>query len=429
MSKKRGQQDSEQPSEQENTERSTGESIESSRPAVGAGDAPSASPQTTAAVAEPEPAASEPLSAQPSAMAGEKVAPVSHRLWLALLALLLALVACGGVVALVYMDRNIQYYLEHRTYPASGEQLNEGLKNLQSRIDADSRALRQELSTLSLRADEQGRFEQRLQAAIDAFAQDSQRLQNQLNELQRTSREDWQLAEVEYLLRLANQRLLTEGDVTGVEALLSSADRIVRELDNVSLFPVREALAADLVAIRAVPRVDREGVYLQLAALSQQSMSLPLLPVGGYQRTQPPAPETVIDGDAPLWQRLMVRAQASFERFSGYFRLNTQRSEPLQELLTPDEEVYLRQNLRLMMEQAQLALLKGQQRVFDSSLSASLEWLERYFSHNTQAALSMVQQIEQLQRLQLDPERPDISGSLKAIKAFNEQLHRRGGAQ
>ncbi|MCL6416133.1 uroporphyrinogen-III C-methyltransferase [Aestuariirhabdus sp. Z084] len=354
------------------------------------------------------------------------------RSWLALIALLLALVACLGVLALVYMDRDIQYYLQHRAYPETEQQLETELKDLATRVDSRHSELSQELEQkfegLASLPDAQQQLQDQLAATDQTLTQNSERLQRQLQELQRTSRDDWQLAEVEYLLRLANQRLLTEGDVGGVEALLASADLIVRNLDNVSLFPVREALAADLVAVRAVPKLDQEGVYLQLAALADEAMRLPLLPVGGYemapQETEDAAQQTTTE-EAPLWQRLGSRMQQSFSRFKQYFRLNTQRSEPLQELLTPNEEVYLRQNLRLMMEQAQLALLKGQQRVYDASLSSSLDWLQQYFSYNNQASLSMVQQLEQLQSLQLNPELPDISGSLKAIQAFNEQLHRR----
>ncbi|WP_426415149.1 uroporphyrinogen-III C-methyltransferase [Aestuariirhabdus sp. LZHN29] len=470
MSKKRGKHDSEKPSEQESPELSTDESTELSPPNNPAdverdGAEPPSTPvepkvadalaeeseqsaATTEAVSrvsdEQIQAAALAAATRPSPHAkkgedsvsradalkstGEAVPPkvaTGGRSWLALLALVLAFVACAGVAALVYMDRDIQYYLEHRSYPDAEQQLASDLQSLAGRLESSNSALREELSALSPLAESQVQFEERLRATGEKLDQNSQSLQSQLNELQRTSRDDWQLAEVEYLLRLANQRLLTEGSISGVEALLTSADRIVRDLDNVSLFPVREALAADLVAIRAVPRVDSEGVYLQLAALAEQAMALPLLPVDGYQIAGTAPAEVVVAEEQPLLQRLWVRGQASLERFTQYFRLNTHRSEPLQELLTPDEEVYLRQNLRLMMEQAQLALLKGQQRVYDASLRASLDWLERYFSYNSQASVSMVKQLQQLQSLQLSPDLPDISGSLKAIKAFNEQLHRR----
>ncbi len=346
------------------------------------------------------------------------------------LALLLALLACLGVAALVYMDRDIQYYLQHRSHPETDKQIQGQLQAMATKFDDSTNGLRAELGVLSNFGATQDQLRNelaetkiKLVETSKQLKQSNESLQRQLQELQRTSRDDWLLAEVEYLLRLANQRLLTEGDLQGVESLLVSADRIVRDLDNVSLFPVRDALAHDLAAIRAVPAIDEEGTYLQLAALSDQVMQLPLLAVGGFQIDA--AKEQEIVAEMTVWQRLLERAMNGLERFKQYFRLNTNRSEPLQELLTPNEEVYLRQNLRLMMEQSQLALLKQQQGVFDVSTASSLEWLRRYFSYNDQMTRSMIMQLEQLQSLKLNPQLPDISSSLKAVKEFNETLHRR----
>ena len=100
---------------------------------------------------------------------------------------------------------------------------------------------------------------------------------NRLRELSTTTRNDWLLAEAEYLMRLANQRLVTERSTKNPVALLNTADEILRDLDEVDLFPVRKSLAEDITVLQMVVDVDREGLFLRLGALSDQLVKLPLL--------------------------------------------------------------------------------------------------------------------------------------------------------
>ena len=134
----------------------------------------------------------------------------------------------------------------------------------------------------------EGRWQSQLDAGISALqgesssqAQTVESLAAQLvdvrAELARfgaNDRESWLLAEAEYLLRLANQRLIMAGDAASAQALLSSADNILRELDDAGLHEVRGAVADDLAAVRAVPQVDVEGIYLRLSALVEQAGKL-----------------------------------------------------------------------------------------------------------------------------------------------------------
>ena len=106
----------------------------------------------------------------------------------------------------------------------------------------------------------------KLQTDLSSLAQSTQqgmatmeaRLTRQREELNRYSTSDrgaWLIAEAEYLLRLANQRLIMAGDTVAAQALLKSTDNILMELDDASLHPVRAAVAADLAALRAVPHL------------------------------------------------------------------------------------------------------------------------------------------------------------------------------
>ena len=106
----------------------------------------------------------------------------------------------------------------------------------------------------------QARMDEALVSALEAVAK------NQLDEGQALPQ--WELAEAEYLLRLASQRLAMEQASESAVALLKAADIIIRDSEQVGTYGIRRAIAADLAALSLDPSVDVEGVYASLAALS-----------------------------------------------------------------------------------------------------------------------------------------------------------------
>ena len=78
-----------------------------------------------------------------------------------------------------------------------------------------------------------------------------------LGKLPGAERQDWLLAEAEYLLRLASQRLELERDWEGAISMLTAADNVIIETRNPRFDKVRAQIARELMALRAVPAVDR----------------------------------------------------------------------------------------------------------------------------------------------------------------------------
>ncbi len=222
------------------------------------------------------------------------------------------------------------------------------------------------------------------------------------------SPQQWKLAEVEYLLRIANHRLLMERDVDAAVGLLSAADDILRELDDFALHPVRAALADELLSLRSVRGNDVQGIYLRLEAVKERLIALPLeLP--GYFGTPPPVQEPAPEG---LWETLSAELASYLQvrRFDG-------ARKPL---LAPEEAVYLELNLRLMLERAQLAALRRQQVVFEASLGTAREWLLEYVDQGEPVVTQAVSEIDGLLEVQLDEPLPDISASLSALVASHQ---------
>jgi uroporphyrin-3 C-methyltransferase len=264
----------------------------------------------------------------------------------------------------------------------------------QARLDQErqlleSQQLQQAVTDLQLRANTQGR---------------------RLAELGSTTRSDWLLAEAVYLTRLANQRLQTERSTANSLALLSNVDLILQELDDPDLTPARSALAKDITALRLAGEVDVEGIYLELSSLiysiDQLSiLSLPAQPQAGEQSSAQNAeaslsPQSVLAGfSQKVAQLIRVR----------------QRSQPIEPMLQPEEATLVRHNIRLMLEQAQSALLREQQVIYSQSISKAQSWLAQHFQLNPSAQV-LSGRLSELAKAQVVQQLPEINTSLEAIE-------------
>lgn len=271
---------------------------------------------------------------------------------------------------------------------------------------------------------------------------DAKQQQGNLNELQNRlslamqqvskigtdSRKDWLLAEVEYLLRLANQRVLMERTATGSLALLQSADKILKETDDVSIYPVRKALAQDILALQAVPKLDIEGMFLQLVAIDSQIDHLRLLPATDKHQLPELLKEITADSMSQSWQEGASLSWSQAVDKLGSLIVIRHRDDPVEPLMSPEQHYFLTQNLHLMLEQTQLALLQGKQQSFDTGLSKASSWISTYFEATDQTTQALVISLDKLKGAQISPTLPNISGSLQQLKTYISQLHNLEGA-
>ena len=244
-------------------------------------------------------------------------------------------------------------------------------------------------------------------------------LRAELNEGLGTSGEDWLLAEVEYLIRLANQRVLMERDVSGALSLLSSADEIVEQTSGIAAYELRESLAYDIANLKAVSDLDTDGIFLSLSAMVSQVPEL--------RRKQPelspPTQIQVENGEAQnYYQQFLSLVNNIFGRVlnSVDYRRDGVAITPL---LPPKEEYYLRQNLILKFEMAQLALLRNDQPVYHTSLSEAKLWIVKHFVETDPRTVALIIALDQLVEVEVDRSLPNISGSLRAVRGLLNTLH------
>ena len=250
-------------------------------------------------------------------------------------------------------------------------------------------------------------FNQMQQAADDIRLQLNTH-SRQLTELSATSRSDWRLAEALYLARLASQRLHTERRVENPLALLEQVDLILQQLADPQLLPVRAAIAEDITALRLANSVDRQGIYLELQALAKHTQALPLIDLASKPDWSPQGNVAENNRDSA--------AQGFWQQFTSMIRIR-QQSTPIEPLLQPTEAAILRRNLQMMLEQAQVALLREEQIIYRQSLFKVQDYLDRFFQYN-RSVQTLESRITALTELQIEQQLPAINRSVEVLEAL-----------
>jgi uncharacterized protein HemX len=209
------------------------------------------------------------------------------------------------------------------------------------------------------------------------------------------------LAEAEYLLQAANDRVKVTGDARDALAMVLAAQALVDRIDDATLAGARDQLARDAAALREAASVDVDATYDRLQALAK---SMPDLPARGKHFT-PAAPVDGAQGTSMIWQKFLSLFQ---------FRREGAAQRPP---LGPDDATYLRLNLALMVQSAELALLRGDADAYRQSLETVRRWLDDYLDTTTPAVGQARAEIEQLLSVRIDRAQPDIGGSLAALRA------------
>ena len=236
---------------------------------------------------------------------------------------------------------------------------------------------------------------------------------------------EWRIAELEHLLRGANQRLLMERDARGARQLLRAAEDLLAALDDFALHEVRALVVEDIAALGRYRGEDVQGVFLRLEALRGAFGELPLrLPrFLGAREGPAPAPSAAGQDEDGAEDSFL---NAVFGRLKGLVRFRRHQGEAVRPLLPPEQAEYLEQHLLLAIDRAQLAALRRHQAVFDASLAAADEWLEAYLDPTAEAVRRVRAELDSLRQVELATPPPDLSRPLARLRQIRDPSPARG---
>ncbi|HDX8426426.1 uroporphyrinogen-III C-methyltransferase [Aeromonas veronii] len=295
----------------------------------------------------------------------------------------------GGVAILLALGLTGGLYLHgHKNAVAQQAelaQLKQQLASALSKIDQTSSKDAEQLAALD-------QTQQRLQGEM-------QGLQNRVLDLNDKRPNDWMLAESEYLVRMAGRKLWLEHDLVSAITLLGNADERIAALNDPSLMPIRKALAEDIAKLKGMPRIDREGLTLKLAALSDQIELLPLSTVSMPEAKA--EPDQAVSTNPDEWKSNLKK---NWVKFTENFVTIRRRDGAVEALLSPQQEIFLRENLKTKLLQAQLSVYREQQALYEDSLDKAQRWLTQYFDTDNSATRYMQGEIDKLkgEQIQID---------------------------
>jgi uroporphyrin-3 C-methyltransferase len=321
--------------------------------------------------------------------------------WFKTILLLLLIAALAGSAWFGWMQ------WQQRTVLADGLQ--------SSLIAFEDKVERQQQATIRA-GQQQSQTIKALQDQLYSLRLLSNRQAEQILTLGTATRGDWLLAEAAYLVRLANQRLQVERSVDNPLAILESVDSIFVQINDPELLAVRNALAIDIAALRMTEKVDREGIYLELQAISSALEALSILEAHANSEV------TQLEQGAEQPPNSLAETLERFTEKFGNLIVLQKRQQPIEPLLSRAEQTMVRQNLYLLLEQAQSALLREEQGIYSNSLNKAETLLRRYFQLNSESEASIAR-LQTLAERSVSQLLPDISGSQNAIQTVLNLRH------
>lgn len=239
------------------------------------------------------------------------------------------------------------------------------------------------------------------------------------------SQDQWIVAEAQYLLQVANQRLQLQRDTGTAMVALRSADQRLQTVADPGFNPVREKIAQELAALSAVEQPDLAGISLTLDTLAAQTTHWPLKD----RHVANTATQTVtpVDAAAGDWRSRIERVATNIWGALRSLVVVRHNAEPLAPMLAPDQEFFLHENLRLQLSIARLSALQGETSSYRASLKAASAWLQTHFDVEAPMVIAAQAELQRLAALNVRPELPDLSVSLRLLR---EQTQRAtvGGA-
>jgi uroporphyrin-3 C-methyltransferase len=298
-------------------------------------------------------------------------------------------------------------YFSLFNYAISLEQKITTLQTHLHQATSDLTALQTSIATLS-------QAEQKSQA----LNEQQQKIITDWQTTQKSNSNPWQIAEANYLVKLAGPHLQVTHDVTATLALLQNADNLLQNLQDPATVDIREALTKDIVALQASPKVNVTSLYLQLVALNSQLEKLPL-PINPLSANAATTVSPASSAES-WWETGLAHSWQALSKVV-IVRRNDATTLPL---VLPEEKRMLYQNLHLQLQSAMWALLQRNDVIYKACLQQAINWIQAYFAQETPETKSMLQNLQTLQKTDIQPVTINMAATLQLFDVYFANLEK-----
>lgn len=254
---------------------------------------------------------------------------------------------------------------------------------------------------------------------INAKSHELVGLQSQINKVSAQANAqqptDWLFSEADFLLNNALRKLVLDNDVDTAVSLLKLADETLAKVNNSQSAAIRSAINQDLKQLLSVAGVDQNAVMQKLSQLANTVDELPVLDVnfGDDQNT------TKLSDSLSDWAENAEKSATSF--LNHFIRISPKHGADRKELLAPNQDIYLRENIRLRLQLAIMAVPRQQNELYKQSLEAVASWIRSYFDTNAEVTQSFLKSVDELSEVSIYV---DVPSQLQSLSMLDKYLNR-----
>ena len=237
----------------------------------------------------------------------------------------------------------------------------------------------------------------------DALAKQLDEVQQKVAAISGSDAKTWQLAQADFLVKLAGRKLWSDQDVTTAAALLKSADASLADMNDPSLITARRAITDDISSLSAISQVDYDGAILKLNQLSNQIDNLRL---ADNNDDDSPMDEdsSELSSSISEWR---VNLQKSWQNFMDSFITIRRRDETAVPLLAPNQDIYLRENIRSRLLVAAQAVPRHQEETYKQALDNVSSWVRAYYDTDDAATKAFLEEVDKLSQQSIAMDLPE----------------------
>ena len=254
---------------------------------------------------------------------------------------------------------------------------------------------------------------------INAKSHELVGLQSQINKVSAQANAqqptDWLFSEADFLLNNALRKLVLDNDVDTAVSLLKLADETLAKVNNSQSAAIRSAINQDLKQLLSVAGVDQNAVMQKLSQLANTVDELPVLDVNfGDDQNATKLSDSLSD-----WAENAEKSATSF--LNHFIRISPKHGADRKELLAPNQDIYLRENIRLRLQLAIMAVPRQQNELYKQSLEAVASWIRSYFDTNAELTQSFLKSVDELSEVSIYV---DVPSQLQSLSMLDKYLNR-----
>ena len=254
---------------------------------------------------------------------------------------------------------------------------------------------------------------------INAKSHELVGLQSQINKVSAQANAqqptDWLFSEADFLLNNALRKLVLDNDVDTAVSLLKLADETLAKVNNSQSAAIRSAINQDLKQLLSVAGVDQNSVMQKLSQLANTVDELPVLDVNfGDDQNATKLSDSLSD-----WAENAEKSATSF--LNHFIRISPKHGADRKELLAPNQDIYLRENVRLRLQLAIMAVPRQQNELYKQSLEAVASWIRSYFDTNAEVTQSFLKSVDELSEVSIYV---DVPSQLQSLSMLDKYLNR-----